>query len=150
MPPCTTLTPALHTPHNGACLPACLGAWVPACSSLLQTQFAGTPCAWCYLSAGLSFSMALTLIFGMPARQLQAAAMPGAGVMLATVALLYGGLYVANPGQVDADEDFQLEYRVSCGTSDHSTACMPAAQRLSSACAVRHMGVGGPCHAYRR
>lgn len=85
------------------------------CRSLLQTKFGGTPCAWCYMSAGLSFSMALTLVFGMPRRQLQDAAMPGAGVMLATVALLYGGMFVASPGQVEADEDFQLEYRVSEG-----------------------------------
>lgn len=60
--PCTTLAPA-HLPP-----PIPTSAALP-CSYILQTRFADTPCAWCYLSASLSAALALTLASGLSRRQ---------------------------------------------------------------------------------
>jgi len=54
----------------GVTLTCC--AWASLLRSyLLQTEFSGQPCAWCYLSATLSLSLMATVVSGLPARRLQ-------------------------------------------------------------------------------
>lgn len=40
-------------------------------SSILQTRLGSTPCAWCYLSAGISMTLAVTLGTTLTGRQLK-------------------------------------------------------------------------------
>ncbi|KAF5825382.1 vitamin K epoxide reductase family-domain-containing protein, partial [Dunaliella salina] len=56
---------------------------------LLQTEFNGQPCAWCYLSATLSLSLLAIVISGLPARRLQQVAAPSLSALATTVAVLY-------------------------------------------------------------
>lgn len=84
----------------------------PSCAArrfILQTRLGGENCAWCYLSAGLSFSILTTLIIGMPARQLRAAAAPGAGALATAALTLYLGL---GPADQSMAQDFELPYKV--------------------------------------
>ena len=69
---------------------------------ILNTQFVGDTCAWCYLSAGLSFSLLLAVVSGMGAERLsKEGAMPGAGALAAGLLTLYLGF--GNVGSSNAE-----------------------------------------------
>jgi hypothetical protein len=83
-----------------------------ACSYLLQTQFAGEFCLYCYASAAFSLSIFATALFGMPTRTVRQAAVPSLlGAGLGAFVLLASGL--GSPDR-SAAEDFELAYAVSC------------------------------------
>lgn len=80
----------------------------PARSYLLQTVFQGEVCAWCYLSAGLSFSLLAAVAGGMGPKRLQASAAPGAGALMTSLAVLYFGFTSSSSAQIS-----ELAYYVS-------------------------------------
>ena len=77
---------------------------------ILQTEFAGEACAWCYLSAGLSFSLLFTVASGMGLDRLRSAAAPGAGALVTSLAALYFGF--ADVGSSSAYSPTELAYSV--------------------------------------
>ena len=80
---------------------------------ILQTRFVGEACAWCYLSAGLSFSLLLIVTGGMGFDRLsKEGAMPGAGALAAGLLTLYLGF--GNVGSSNAEVS-EMPYYVSGG-----------------------------------
>jgi len=97
---------------------------------LLQTRFGGEWCAWCYLSAGLSLSLAGITFASMPRRQMQEAAGPSLGVVAAAIAALYLGI-----GQVDKSiaDDFELPYSAPEVSTQSSPEAKSLAKKLKEA-----------------
>lgn len=94
---------------------------------LLNTEFKGSVCLWCYLSASLSAGLFATSVTSMSGKQLQAVAAPTATVLASSVAALYFGF--GSFGQSTAEEEFVLPYKVGwVGPHDTQLACStPAA-----------------------
>ena len=94
---------------------------------VLQTQLGGAPCAWCYASAGLSFSLLACAAAGLDRRALQDAAGPGLGA--AATALLVLSLGVGPANQSGAAQDLELPYVVRARA--RAAAAAAAAARAS-------------------
>lgn len=78
---------------------------------ILQARLGGQMCAWCYLSAGLSFSLLLTVAGGMGAQRLRKEGMmPGAGALATGLLTLYLGF--GNVGSSNAEVS-EVPYYVS-------------------------------------
>ncbi|MEW5308528.1 MAG: hypothetical protein WDW38_000480 [Sanguina aurantia] len=98
---------------------------------LLNTEFKGSVCLWCYLSASLSAGLFITSVTSMSGRQLQAAAAPTATVLASSVAALYFGF--GSFGQSTAEEEFVLPYKSPTVTEVSSPTAVTLASRLSAA-----------------
>jgi uncharacterized membrane protein len=95
---------------------------------ILQTQFNGESCSWCYLSASLSSALLILVIRGlMGSGRLKAAAIPGAGALVMGLAILFTGL--GNVGQSNA-EISELAYYKPDVTAESSKQAISLAQRL--------------------
>mmetsp|Transcript_16018 Transcript_16018/g.34607 ORF Transcript_16018/g.34607 Transcript_16018/m.34607 type:complete len:363 (+) Transcript_16018:47-1135(+) len=111
----------------GACLLAtCSGALL----YILQTQFSNEPCAWCYLSAGLSFTLLGTVAAGLGPRRLQDAMGPGLGAVATTAAVLYFGFGSMGTSNAQITE---LSYYSPTVTTESSRQAVDLAQRLRDA-----------------
>ncbi|GLC37706.1 hypothetical protein PLESTB_000887200 [Pleodorina starrii] len=101
--------------------------------SILQTRLGGTPCAWCYLSAGISMTLAVTLGTTLTGKQIKDNALAGLGGALATAAVLYAGLPngASSAGAV-YDENFSLPYRAPLVSTKSSDRAIDLARRLKA------------------
>ncbi|PNW74514.1 hypothetical protein CHLRE_12g493150v5 [Chlamydomonas reinhardtii] len=100
--------------------------------TILQTRLGGTPCLWCYVSAALSASMAVTLGTSLSGKQVKENAPAAVAAALATAAVLYAGWPHPGAGQVYIDDDFFLEYKSPVVATESSSRAMDLAARLNA------------------
>jgi uncharacterized membrane protein len=97
---------------------------------VLQTSLGGAPCAWCYASAALSFSLAALLVVGLPARQLADAAGPGLASTAAAALLLYFGFAPVEGSTAAGGATFELPYNKPEVTKESTPRSVALAERL--------------------
>lgn len=114
------------------------------CRYLLNTKLGGEACTWCYLSAGLSFSLLTTLLVGLPKRQLYEAAAPGFGALATAMLTLYLGF---GPADSSLAQDFELAYAAPVVTTQSSSQALDLAKRLKDA-GVKMYGAFWCSHCY--
>ncbi|GLI59163.1 hypothetical protein VaNZ11_000990 [Volvox africanus] len=108
--------------------------------SILQTRLGGTPCLWCYLSAGISTTLAVTLGTSLSGKQVKASggveakesALGGVGGALATAAVLYVGLPSAAGSGAVYDDNFSLPYKAPEVATKSSNRAIDLAHRLNA------------------
>ncbi|GIL84640.1 hypothetical protein Vretimale_14537 [Volvox reticuliferus] len=100
--------------------------------SILQTRLGGTPCMWCYLSAGISTTLAVTLGTTLSGKQLKENALGGVGGALATAAVLYVGLPSGSGSGAVYDDNFSLPYKAPLVSTKSSNRAIDLAHRLSA------------------
>mmetsp|Transcript_15603 Transcript_15603/g.26985 ORF Transcript_15603/g.26985 Transcript_15603/m.26985 type:complete len:349 (-) Transcript_15603:233-1279(-) len=97
---------------------------------LLQTEFSGDTCVWCYGSATLSFTLLVLTILGLPPRQLAQAAGPGVGTLVTGLAVLYLGLANTQSSRADG---LELAYESPPVTEESSKEAVSLSHRLHDA-----------------
>ncbi|PNH08009.1 hypothetical protein TSOC_005456 [Tetrabaena socialis] len=107
--------------------------------SILQTRLGGTPCAWCYLSAALSTTLAVTLGSALTGRQVKVGtaegrdnALAGIGAAVATAAVLYVGLPGGSGGGAVYDENFSVDYQAPVVRTPSKERAVQLSSRLSA------------------
>ncbi|KAL4443444.1 hypothetical protein ABPG75_011181 [Micractinium tetrahymenae] len=108
------------------------GLALASCSAfllyVLATQFPGELCPWCLGSAALSFSIAGAAASGLPRRELEDAAAPGAGVVATTLLLMFLGL--GSPNGSAFAGGYDLDYVLPAVTTQSPPGAVGLAQRL--------------------
>jgi uncharacterized membrane protein len=107
------------------------GLALASCSAvllwLLATRFDGALCPYCLASAACSFAIAALAASGFRARELGAAAAPGAGVVATTLLLLSLGL--GSP-DLSLAGGYDLDYALPAVTTSSTPQGVALAQRL--------------------
>lgn len=108
------------------------GLALASCSAyllyVLFTQFPGELCPWCLGSAALSFGIAGAAASGLPRRELEDAAAPGAGVVATTLLLMFLGL--GSPNGSAFAGGYDLDYVLPAVTTQSPPEAVALAQRL--------------------
>lgn len=96
---------------------------------ILTTVFSGEVCPWCLGSMALSFCIAILLASSSTSQDLEDAAVPGAGLMAATVLMLSVGL--GNPNaSVAGSRITRLDFKEPEITNESSDLAIRVARRL--------------------
>lgn len=99
---------------------------------ILVTAFPGEACPWCIGSAALSASIVALAASGLPKRELEDAAAPGAGLAAATLLVLSLGLGTPDASQAGTGIT-ELEYKQPVVTTESSSQAVSLARRLREA-----------------
>jgi uncharacterized membrane protein len=98
---------------------------------ILNTALGGAKCFWCYTSAGLSFTLALTMMLTLDRRHLMDVAGPSLTATASAALALYLGF--GPVAQSNAASDFELPYVAPEVTTDSSSKAVDLAKRLKDA-----------------